>query len=885
MSGRTRTPPATAADSPSASRRRRPPLPPPPSRGVLPPQRLSSEQQFYYLRLMAKPGQRPEPIKVKFPRWPSVEGAGGPVPGTSGSAKGPAEVGDHRLEDQAIAVVRTIGQAFDLCNRMSQEQTRERQLIEEERTMDSAGAVAGGAAAAGGGTSTGAIAAAAKGGGAARASVASEKSTSSLATVQQRQQQQQQQQRLNSPPFASKRHSIYVPKRTTTTEEVEEAAAADEPQTGDGDDEEEEDEAEELELFRREVRDHHYQKAGPSHKSSIVFPPTNIPTVAPGGAAGEPHILRPALNIPATAGTSTATAAAQMQSSSAYGVQHQQPIATQLTMLPGAQTNPTPLAVPFSSVWNFTTPVQPNTAPLSAQLVQSVDANGNPLYSILPSPTAMSLSSPLLISPYATLQLPPSAAASLASPPSSAEQLQSPSSSENAQRAMIRSQLDQAQQSAQVAACQVQLLRDQLNTETTARLEAQSKTHQLLNSNRELLDQVQHLVSRLQVMENRVAAGLLNHLGDDVPPHQRQSSSKERRALWRTERRDDSLRPDEEEEHDDGTGPGTSAALSMRELRPYQLKTLSDLRAGSLPASEESRTKQDELEDGREHRRQQRRNNDRRRQRLRRRRTDSVDDLGSDDDDEEEEDSTDVNSSVDRAAPGAVDQPSSSFPALPALSHPQARPAPAPSILRKLIPASAPSPTGTLSGSPLGMPLLFGQQMVNRTMHNLSPARRKQIHHQMAYSGPPTLQRPPNDVVLPIGMSKKSLRRFSLQAAELEPEQHKAKKASSSKGVFGQTEFKRMSFNTNPNKKMHDDKSLINIRPTINESEGEESVYTAERRNSRSSPEKKLSSPERGGAGGRRRSSLGVLGKIVGTNKHLLSRLSLRNNDLETEQH
>ncbi|KAL3276262.1 hypothetical protein HHI36_020977 [Cryptolaemus montrouzieri] len=63
---------------------------------------------------------------------------------------------------------------------------------------------------------------------------------------------------------------------------------------------------------------------------------------------------------------------------------------------------------------------------------------------------------------------------------------------------LLREQLDQQSQQTQAAMAQLQLVREQLASEQSARMEAQSRTHQLLVHNRELLDHIAALVSHLQ---------------------------------------------------------------------------------------------------------------------------------------------------------------------------------------------------------------------------------------------------------------------------------------------------------------------------------------------------------------------------------------------------
>ncbi|XP_060126591.1 carboxyl-terminal PDZ ligand of neuronal nitric oxide synthase protein-like isoform X3 [Zootoca vivipara] len=69
---------------------------------------------------------------------------------------------------------------------------------------------------------------------------------------------------------------------------------------------------------------------------------------------------------------------------------------------------------------------------------------------------------------------------------------------------LLQHQLLQQQTQTQVAAAQVQLLKDQLSAETAARVEAQARVRQLLMTNRHLLQHVSSLVRQLKELEIKV---------------------------------------------------------------------------------------------------------------------------------------------------------------------------------------------------------------------------------------------------------------------------------------------------------------------------------------------------------------------------------------------
>ncbi|GAB6020880.1 hypothetical protein CHUAL_003528 [Chamberlinius hualienensis] len=76
---------------------------------------------------------------------------------------------------------------------------------------------------------------------------------------------------------------------------------------------------------------------------------------------------------------------------------------------------------------------------------------------------------------------------------------------------LLREQLDQQQQQTQVAIAQVHLLRDQLAAESAARLAVESRIHQLLVQNKELLNHIHRLIYQMQELETKTQ-GLENKM-------------------------------------------------------------------------------------------------------------------------------------------------------------------------------------------------------------------------------------------------------------------------------------------------------------------------------------------------------------------------------------
>ncbi|CAJ0610518.1 unnamed protein product [Cylicocyclus nassatus] len=260
------------------------------------------------------------------------------------------------------------------------------------------------------------------------------------------------------------------------------------------------------------------------------------------------------------------------------GVQsQQQPQQQQATQNPTTYTSSATL--PHARTWSAAPPPSlpfPGVPPSTS--LEGHPQLYYPVQQLVSSSASMpyGLSSPVMVSPYATLQLniPP---VDLNNPENAATLTRS---LDQYNQQLIRSQLDQAQQSAQVAGCQVQLLRDQLTSETTARIEAQSRTHQLLNANRELLEQVQCLVQRLQQLETKITSEIQQSVQSPPGPHTSSPPIHRPPVYMSYHEQYDARLP---------------AGSQPRENMPYQVQTLADLRSGSLPPkdSRERRIKDD----------------------------------------------------------------------------------------------------------------------------------------------------------------------------------------------------------------------------------------------------------------------------------------------------
>ncbi|CAJ0583610.1 unnamed protein product, partial [Mesorhabditis spiculigera] len=396
------------------------------------------EHRFYYLRLMAKPGRTaPEPIRTKFVRWSEPEAG----------VKGPSGSDDPTLESQAMRVVRTIGQAFEVCHKNAQDQLAERHEDDPtKRSLISEEEVATGLDAIG------------------EEKTEADNSDDDENPLKKIMEDRESESPMEPPigPLYGKRISMYHSRKTSDAS----------------------------------------SSAGTAIDMTLLPGPSNQPQpcLSPVEETSDSHPLPNPLQVPQSSVSNPLRPPHNPQPSTSQIPPPPQgyPPMAYPSMYPGGSAT-----LPHSSSMPGQWPPM-NQYPSVPQELQNPNPGNVPFYpmSYVPPSSSMpfGLSSPVMVSPYATLQLP-----QMAVDPNNPDQAAQWSRSlDQYNQQLIRSQLDQAQQTAQVAGCQVQLLRDQLTSETTARLEAQSRTHQLLNANRELLEQVQTLVQRLQHLETKI---------------------------------------------------------------------------------------------------------------------------------------------------------------------------------------------------------------------------------------------------------------------------------------------------------------------------------------------------------------------------------------------
>uniref|UniRef100_A0A7I5EE71 Capon-like protein n=1 Tax=Haemonchus contortus TaxID=6289 RepID=A0A7I5EE71_HAECO len=518
---------------------------------------MSEEKRFYYLRLMAKPGRKP--IKTKFVTW-------------SPEQQSSSRDDDPVLESQAMRVVRTIGQAFEVCHKVAQEQMLEKHEDEAAKS---------------------------------KASLASEDDTGIPLDVIEERGAAEESSRSQSPaepstggPLYGRRMSLFQPRKassasssvgtaidTTVQGGVDQTVKPEtstsvnpnnpllQQLTSQQSAQQQQSSQQQQLQQQQQQRSSHQQlaQAQPTKAmTATAMPPSQQSTGIPIPVKFVPSSTPfPAETYPGFSLPSVSESAPQYQ-------QEQQQVQKDISAFTSSSTLPharTWSAGPIGAIPPF--PAVPPSNSLEGHSLYY------PVQQLVSSSAQMpyGLSSPVLVSPYATLHL--NIPSVDVNNPESAASLTRSLDQYNQQ--LIRSQLDQAQQSAQVAGCQVQLLRDQLTSETTARIEAQSRTHQLLNANRELLEQVQCLVQRLQQLETKITNEIQQSVQSPIGGGP-QTSSAPVSCL--------PANPSFHEQDDVRLPAGTQ---HRQENQPYQVMTLADLRAGSLPpkVSRERRFKDD----------------------------------------------------------------------------------------------------------------------------------------------------------------------------------------------------------------------------------------------------------------------------------------------------